>query len=377
MSHDYIEKQWREITSRNPVSGANFPAGLKDFKFSVGSGYGFIPSQSYFRVDLKLTAGGGVPIDGDNVTFADSCVGNLFNNIYFQMGQTVSAISTGLPQCEILKNRLTKSKAYNDTVGETQGFTGSLNDRNRQLIAIGGGDPNERNTQDKNTRMFIWTPCIGMFDVSHPLGAAEYNIQLNPSQDYKTAAVDTGLLGNPNKNIGSGEGEFDLEVVDIRFYACMVRVNLPASGTETLHLMEMSVHTATVNQASGEINEEVSVPSSTRALTLFLQEQTAGKTIQLPPSKYHGSVESDALTLRNYQIQYANITKPSVRFESNFGTNTNLLQQRYITSALESGQYFNPAGFETYPEYLERGPYVHESFVNPSFARRIKILTGF
>jgi hypothetical protein len=181
-------------------------------------------------------------------------------------------------------------------------------------------------------------------------------------------------LGNADKPIGSEAGQFDLEVVDIRFYACMVRVNLPASG-----LMEMSVHTATVNTASGEVNEEVSVPSSTRALTLFLQDQTAGKTIQLPPSKYHALEENDALSLRNYQIQYANITKPSVRFESNFNGDTNLLQQRYITSALESGQYFNPAGFETFAEYMERGPYVHESFVKSAdnLATRAQIVASF
>ena len=84
----------------------------------------------------------------------------------------------------------------------------------------------------------------------------------------------------------------------------MVRVNLPASGTETLHLMEMSVHTASVNPASGEVNEEVSVPSSTRAISLFIQDQLAGKTVQLPPSKYHCANEQDALSLRNYQIQH-------------------------------------------------------------------------
>jgi hypothetical protein len=32
---EYIEKQWREVTSRNPVDGQNFKTGLKDFKFSV------------------------------------------------------------------------------------------------------------------------------------------------------------------------------------------------------------------------------------------------------------------------------------------------------------------------------------------------------
>ena len=39
---EYIEKQWREITSRNPITDEQFSTGLKDFKFSVGQGYCFI-----------------------------------------------------------------------------------------------------------------------------------------------------------------------------------------------------------------------------------------------------------------------------------------------------------------------------------------------
>jgi len=32
---EFIEKKWVEITSRNPVSGKDFPQGLNNFKFSV------------------------------------------------------------------------------------------------------------------------------------------------------------------------------------------------------------------------------------------------------------------------------------------------------------------------------------------------------
>jgi len=66
----------------------------------------------------------------------------------------------------------------------------------------------------------------------------------------------------------------------------MVRVNLPSSGVETLHLMEMSVHTGNVRAGNANnIDEEFSVPSSTRAMTLFLQDQQAGKSTSVPPSK--------------------------------------------------------------------------------------------
>jgi hypothetical protein len=145
--------------------------------------------------------------------------------------------------------------------------------------------------------------------------------------------------------------------------------------------MEMSVHTVNARQGvAEEINEEVSVPSSTRALTLFLQDARAGKHTGCPPSKFQiAENTTSALTLRNYQIQYANMTKPTVRYDSQHNNNVDTLQQRYINCALESGQFFNPAGFESYEQYLERGPYQHESFVKAAdnLATRVQVVASY
>lgn len=385
---EYIEKSWKEITSRNPVKGALFPQGLKDFKFSIGQGYGLIPSQSYFKVDLKLNAGsaGGAiaPTLAESATFADGVCGNLFNNIYFNMGgQTVSSITSGLPQCDILKNRLTKSSTYNATIGKTQGFLAHHADRANDLLSD-STDPNAKDTKGRNTKSFVWQPALGIMDVSQPLGAGEYDIQLNPSQDYQKAAIDTfnDSAAPDGKELGAASGQVELEVVDIRFYACVVRVNLPSSGVETLHLMEMMVQTANVDTGGGEINEEVSVPSSTRALTLFVQDQQAGKTTSVPPSKFHiagANANKNAIAVTDYQIEYAGMTKPTVRYSSDYSPGVMTIQQRYINSALESGQYFNPSGFETLNEYLERGPFFHESFVKSAdnLATRAHVVANY
>ena len=385
---EYIEKQWREITSRNPITDEEFSTGLKDFKFSVGQGYGFIPNLSYFRVELELTVAGAAPARADGVSFADGCVGNMFNNIYFNMGgQTVSSLTTGLGQCEVLKNRLTKSKAYNDTIGKATGFIPHHIDR--LLATAGPANPGDREYEDqlqiqnqgRNRKMFVWKPALGIFDVSTPLGAGEYDIQLNPSQDYVLSAIQS-LQADASLVVGDNAGQVNVKVKNFRFYACMVRTNLPASGVETLHLMEMSVHTVNAPAGGDEINEEVSVPSSTRALSVFLQDTRAGKHSSVPPSKFHiagDGNEASALTLQSYQIQYANMTKPTVRYSSLHSATTDTLQQRYINCALESGQFFNPSGFESYEQYLERGPYLHESFVKAAdnLATRVQVVANY
>jgi hypothetical protein len=171
-----------------------------------------------------------------------------------------------------------------------------------------------------------------------------------------------------------------VEVMNFRFYACLVRANLDASGIECLYLMESSVHT--VNASAGnpkEINEEVSVPSSTRALSLFLQDTRAGRHSSLPPSKFGVVNDNSALTIRDYQIQYANMTKPTVRYSSLHTDDVDTLQQRYVNCAFESGQFFNPAGFESYEQWLERGPYMHESFIKAAdnLATRVQVVANY
>lgn len=391
---EFIEKQWREITSRNPTNGANFPQGLKDFKFSIGQGYGFIPSQSYFKANLKIkkwsATGDATALSAGDPTFADGVCGNLFNNIYFNMGgQTISSITTGLPQCDILKNRLTKSKGWNDSIGKMQGFEPLYQDRINDLASAATSVRNVGyNSKGRSERAFIWQPAIGVFDVSQPLGAGEYDIQLNPSQDYQKACLDSSNVDANGFNLGTSAQasaataiRFELEVVDIRFYACLVRVNLPSSGVETLHLMEMSVHTGNVPSGSSDnIDEEFSVPSSTRALTMFIQDQQAGKTTSVPPSKFHiAGVNAEAITIKDYQIEYAGMTKPTVRYKSDYDAGKLTIQQRYINSALESGQYFNPAGFETMNDYLERGPFLHESFIKSAdnLATRCHVVASY
>ncbi len=73
------------------------------------------------------------------------------------------------------------------------------------------------------------------------------------------------------------------------------------------------------------------------------------------------------------------MTKPTVRYNSQYTATIDTLQQRYINCALESGQFFNPSGFESYEQYLERGLFLHESFVKSAdnLATRVQIIASY
>ena len=152
------------------------------------------------------------------------------------------------------------------------------------------------------------------------------------------------LTKNPsyNKSIGNAQGldghhhermmqMFDMtnvtvEVQDIHFYACMCRVNLDSSGKEEIHLMEMEVMNSNIaSNNNTNINQEFTVPSSTRAVTTFIQDMNAGKETSCPPSRFTliAPYQLDAMNLRDYQIEYANMTEPVIRIDSQYVAGSN------------------------------------------------------
>jgi len=125
---------------------------------------------------------------------------------------------------------------------------------------------------------------------------------------------------------------------------------------------------------------EFTVPSSTRALTFFLQSNKSGSNPRYPSSMFKCPVDPTRLVdsdllLESLQITYANTTKPSTRWSSSFSKvqngaagnpSINEMQQRYNDSLQESGLLMSSGGAETFKDYLARGPYYHYSFTRDS-----------
>ena len=108
---------YREISCQKSVDKENFSQGVQDYSFSVGAPTGWIPSRSYFRIEMTLD-GLGVPVNGlgsqpeirEQLAFADSACGNLYDNVYFKgAGQDISTVVNYVGQSNALKNRLQKT----------------------------------------------------------------------------------------------------------------------------------------------------------------------------------------------------------------------------------------------------------------------------
>ena len=145
----------------------------------------------------------------------------------------------------------------------------------------------------------------------------------------------------------------------------------------------MEVLTANVPAGNTDINQEFTVPATTEAMLFFIQDNQAGKDTSVPPSRFHnrntGNVSIDALQLNDYQIEYGGMTKPPIRINSRFDNTNQQLYQRYINTALESGQFFQLTGTETFEEHCERGPIFLETFMKSAdnLATRCHVMANY
>ena len=218
-----------------------------------------------------------------------------------------------------------------------------------------------RAPQAFNTVFAIWQPPIGIFDYDEELGSGNFRIQLNPNSNYTLNAVETK---NP---LFAAASPYRLVINDVRFYAYIEKKALPDSSRD-LFLNELSIQSKTYSS-----NLQFSIPPSTHSISIFVQDAAAGSSPLIPPSMFKVQDGGD-LYLKNIQLNYASMTKPSTNWDSKYessGTSnagaltrssTLALQQRYHDTYDESGLEVQLGGMETITDWLRRGPFYHFTF---------------
>lgn len=156
-----VELNFREVTCKRSVQGPNFSRGIQDYDFSVSGKNAFIPSLSYFVIDVTLTSRvtdgrrfvNGVknpavvnrgelyrrPYYADGIALADHFGSTLYNNAFFRAGNSdVSLITQYIPQAGVLKSRLDKSGAWSKNIGRIVMHDDADFDRRRKYVSQDG-----------------------------------------------------------------------------------------------------------------------------------------------------------------------------------------------------------------------------------------------
>ena len=225
----------------------------------------------------------------------------------------------------------------------------------------------------KNDVYVIWRPPIGIMDCDEVLGAGDYRFSLNPNSDFLKSCVQSRIA--KTASAAAAANGFNVVVQDVKFYAAVVKASIP-DQVQNLYLMETDVQSKAVTPDSQTL--QFTVPPSTKFLTVFIQTNRAGTDTTAPPSLFTTS-QNQEQAWSSLQLTYANITRPSTRWDSTFGGTRNNWQQRYVDNLRECNMLDSVGGAETFAEFLERGIYVHYSFARDESDRstQVQLSTAF
>jgi hypothetical protein len=222
-----------------------------------------------------------------------------------------------------------------------------------------------------NRQQIVWQPPIGFFDYAQPMGSGDYQLQLNPSTEYKKSAVNSV----ENLAIGNGAGQFDFVVNDVKLYIATYKHTVPDTPV-IMGLRESLVQSKTLSGGTEQF--QFTVPPSCVGLSYFIQASDAGMNTEHPPT-YLGNSANDQNLISSYQITFANKTVPQTRWSGVLDVigatpnqiSRNTLQQRYHDTFTEA--QLIEYGPESLSEWVEGGPIVYHNFVRSSEYRATQV----
>jgi hypothetical protein len=208
----------------------------------------------------------------------------------------------------------------------------------------------------------MYAPPLGIMEHGKPMASGDYRFQFNPASNFETAGLESLEAVTTHK----------LVVTSMELYICTEKQEVAASGTEVLHLMEHQLQSKPLGGA-GDKNFDFTVPSSTKAISIFVQSGNAGSNTGTPPSKFCCYTDDEERTLKSVQVTYANITKPPTRWSSEYSGAEKKLQQRYLDTQIESSQAFSPGGAQSLQQWMNDGVLLHYSWIRDANDRSTQL----
>lgn len=349
-----VEFNMIEVMPQRQISKATFNSGSIDYFMSVSGNQRWVPSKSFFLADVVLStddAKAPPPDFGDAKSFclAENAIANLISNIYCYAGNvSISDAQNYIGQMGMLQYRLNKTQDWFNSIGDAMFNLKSLEKR-------------EKEQHVTNTFQIMFVPPVGLFQTNSVLGAGSYRISLTPKGDpTNQAGMQTTLSGTAV----AGTNAF-LAINSLKFYMATFRADTSMmDNVYYLPLREINIQSKSI-VSGGQTSLNFTLPSSTIGIAVFVQDQTAGSTMKVPPSAFINSNDTQKL-LKNLQITFGNISKPSVNYSSDYDATdgTNKLLQRYIDT--QNNTNLLPFSSETYADWLERGNLYYWNWVRPN-----------
>lgn len=123
---------FHQLSPSRDITLNNFPNGNISIKWELSGTSWWLPMKSYIRLRCRMSKGNGDPLTvSDGVAPTMNLANSLFNSVEVRLqDKTISKINDYVAQCDTLTQRLTKSKAWLDSVGQSaQLWSADFNER--------------------------------------------------------------------------------------------------------------------------------------------------------------------------------------------------------------------------------------------------------
>lgn len=223
-------------------------------------------------------------------------------------------------------------------------------------------------------KSILFQPPLGIFQIEEPL-AGEFKVSLNPSSDAFINAVQS-----VSNNLVYGT-DYTLAVKNVRLYCCVVRHTFSPERSLKLKLMSMKIYAKQITSSSPTF--EFTVPPSTRAFSIFLQDSSVGKagSLNLSPAEFR-SKDRKAFQIKSLQTTYGSISIPATNYTTDDDQNVlidntkiisyvagpvpvylptkNNEQMRYWDFLMTTGKLFSEGGAESFKDWSNSPIYVYD-----------------
>lgn len=252
-----------------------------------------------------------------------------------------------------------------------------------------------------------WQPPLSIFGLNHalPSMSCELILKARPGVNYSIAGISTrpgtyttAAAAPREVTYGSAASASSVRLIidNLYFYSYQMESDRLDDGTFMLDLQELNVTTQNLQRGNASMQQlNYLVSPSTYQVGVAFQDSRAGTSTSVPLTTlaYHQSAsqlvggfppiqESAQLMFNNTDLtrmflQYGNRTFPQPDMDPQFrikgsaiGQNPNgtaYLTQRWLESAMATGQYWAPGGPEPFQDWLTKGPiYVFPTLRDPT-----------
>lgn len=148
MSKGAVDFSHVEISCQKPISGSSFAQGMQQFIFSYGRPSAWIPSQSYFLMDVTVEGANAnqPPLVSEALALVEDCGNAAYQSVYFISGGcVVDQVTNFVQQTSAVKHRIRKPESWFKALGAgAAAYNGSFT-RRCEAISQFGSSPDPDN----------------------------------------------------------------------------------------------------------------------------------------------------------------------------------------------------------------------------------------